>query len=188
MGFTDELLSQFMGVGAQELTRKTGARQNQIEDLLSMALPALMQGMQRNASTAGGAESLARALDDHADDPDDVAELLRGANTDDGAKIISHILGGQAESVTNGLSRKTGMSGSQVAQALAASAPALLSLLGTQKRRGSYNSGGIAGMLGSLMGGSGGGLESIISMAMADRDGDGNSDLLESLGGLFGKR
>lgn len=190
MDFTEDMLRQFMGGGMQELTKATGAKSNQLESMLSMAIPALMQGMSRNASTDGGAASLARALDDHADDTDDVSELVRSADTSEGAKILQHVLGGQTCAVQTALAKKTGMSSNQVMQALAASAPALMSLLGTQKKRGGYDTNGLTGMFSSLMGGGskGGLLETLISLATTDSDGNGQSDALDALGGLLGKR
>ncbi|MDR1724141.1 MAG: DUF937 domain-containing protein [Tannerella sp.] len=180
------------------LSRNTGAKPNQVKELLSKALPILMSGMQQNASTTGGAASLAKALDYHAErDTSDIGSFLSNVDVADGAKILGHILGGRNTAVQTGLAQKVGLSSSQVGSILSSVAPLLLSFLGNKKQSSNIGSGGLGGLLGSLLGGSsggsglggaiaGGGLDSVISSALADNDGDGTPDLLQKVGGIFG--
>lgn len=169
------------------LSKNTGAQPEQISDLLQKAVPILMKGMEQNASSKEGASSLAKALDDHAkDDVSDISSLLKNIDVNDGAKILGHILGNRNTDVQTNLSKKVGLSTSQTTNILASVAPLLLSMLGSQKKQQKVESNGLGGLLTSVLGGSGGGLDDVISAVLSDKDGDGKPDLLQSLGGLFG--
>ena len=54
-------------------------------------------------------------------------DQIKTADTQDGKKIVGHILGNDYDNAIGQLSRQTGMETSQVASVLAALAPALLS-------------------------------------------------------------
>lgn len=61
-----------------------------------MSIPALLQALEKNAKSKEGAESLANALENHKDDEvEDVKGFLNKVNTDEGDKILQHILGGK---------------------------------------------------------------------------------------------
>lgn len=169
------------------LSQHSGVDSSQVSDLLAKAIPILMKGMQQNASTEAGANSLAKALDDHAgSDVSNAGAFLKNMDLSEGSKILGHILGNKKEDVQTGLAQKTGLSSSQVGSILASVAPMLLSVLGGQKQSANVGSNGIGSMLSSLLGGSDGGLDDMISSALADKDGDGKPDLLDKVGGLFG--
>ena len=57
----------------KQLGQSVGADAGQVSKLTELGLPAILEGLNRNASTEGGAESLAKALDQHQDD--DVEDL-----------------------------------------------------------------------------------------------------------------
>ncbi len=173
--------------GVAALSQSSGAQSGQVSDLLTKAIPILMKGMEQNAATEEGAGSLAKALDDHAgDDMSNIGSFLRNLDVSDGTKILGHILGSKSSEVQTGLAQKTGLSSSQVGNILSSVAPMLLSILGGQKQSANVNNSGIGGMLSSLLGNGGGGLDDMISAALADKDGDGAPDILGEIGGLFG--
>ena len=100
---------------AEQLSETVGAGSNQVQQLMQLGLPALLEALNRNAGTPEGALSLARALEQHQDDPvDDVTAFLRNADTNDGAKILQHIFGNRNEQVQYNLSRQTGLDIGQV--------------------------------------------------------------------------
>jgi len=78
--------------------------------------------------------------------------LLSGEPTDDGNKIVGHIFGNNTGYVTQNLSQKTGLSTGQVGSALAVLAPVVMGYLGQQKQQ-AQSGGGIADLLGGLLGG-----------------------------------
>lgn len=183
-----KLLSAFSNSDSvSALSQSSGAKPGQVSDLLAKAIPILMKGMEQNASTETGANSLAKALDDHAGgDISDTGAFLKNVDLSEGSKILGHILGGKQNDVQTGLAQKTGLSLSQVGTILSSAAPMLLSVLGGHKQNANVGNSGIGGMLSSLIGGSGGGLDNMISSALADEDGDGKPDILGKVGGIFG--
>jgi hypothetical protein len=126
---------------------------NQVSSVISNALPTLLGALQKNASTPGGAEALAKALGDHAANAGNIVSNLKGADLIDGSKILSHIFGGNLGNVLSGISNQTGVASNAVSNILASIAPSLLALLGRGQQGSGINAGGLAGMLGAILGG-----------------------------------
>ena len=125
------LLSLLMGTmtsgsSLNQLSGMTGASKKQTSMLIKLALPILLRALTKNASSGAGAASLLGALTQHTDKKS-IADQMANADQEDGSKILGHILGGQSESLINGLSADTGMDSSQVSQILYSMMPALLS-------------------------------------------------------------
>ena len=179
---------------AEQLGETVGAGSNQVQQLMQLGLPALLEALNRNAGTPEGARSLARALEQHQDDPvDDVTAFLRNADTNDGAKILQHIFGNRNEQVQYNLSRQTGLDIGQVVALLARFAPLLLGLLGRQKKDRNLDEFGIPDLTSSTNSDFGkserGGLMDLAAKIL-DADGDGNimDDLGKILGGFLKNR
>jgi len=188
---------------------QTGQNTNKTGNLLSMALPVLMQGMRRNASTPQGADGLMSALSGKHDGSilDNLEGLFSGGVdsnvTDDGGKILGRILGGKQQNVENALSQKSGIDAGSVANILKVAAPILMGVLGKQSRQQNVNnSSGLEGMLGGLLSGNSSQTKQSFLESMLDADGDGSiiddvaGMVLDGkkkggigglLGGLFGK-
>ena len=139
----------------------------QVSSVISNALPSLLGAMQKNASTPGGAEALAKALGDHAMNAGNIVNNLKGADLIDGSKILGHIFGGNLTNVLGGISKQTGVASNAVNNILASIAPSLLAILG--KQNGNSGAAGLGGLLGALLGG-------------------GQNQSMGGLGGLFGKK
>ena len=90
MNLTD-LLS---GSVISSIAGQTGTSEKDTQNVLANALPALVGAMAQNASTEDGANSLAKALDDHTSSKG-LASLLQNVDTEDGTKILTKILGGE---------------------------------------------------------------------------------------------
>lgn len=160
-----------------QLAKGTKADEGQVESLLSSALPLLMQNMATNASTKEGKASLSKALDQHASGTTNVTTLLKQADTNDGEKILGHILGGNKSDVTSALAKKSGLSNKDTLTLLATLAPVLLSLLGDEKKKSSKEDDGLdLGDLISVMGGLSG-----------KKKGSNLGNMLELAGGLLGE-
>jgi len=173
-------------VGA--ISKNLNLDSKQVSSVITSALPLLLGAMQKNASSEGGANALAKAFGDHAGNAGNILSNLAGADLSDGNKILSHIFGGNLSSVLNGISQKSGVANNMVGSILASIAPSLLALLGKGQQSNGINAAGLAGMLGMVLGGgSNSGLGSILGAAMQDKDGDGKPDILGGLGSLFGK-
>ena len=191
---------------------QTGQPENKTADVLSMALPLLMGAMNKNASSASGAEGLMNALSSKHDGSilDDLGGLFGGgvdqSVMDDGAGILGHVFGQKQPQVENALSNKTGIDAGTVGQILKIAAPILLGYLGKQTRQQNVSSpDALSGLLGGLMGGnSAANQQQSLIETFLDSDGDGSviddlagmvlssggkkkSGLGGLLGGLFGK-
>ncbi len=189
---------------------QTGQPADKTANVLSMALPTILAAMQRNASTPQGANSLNSALEDSRHDGsilDQLGGLLGGGNADsnlmnDGAGILSHVLGGNQEKVAQNISKTSGVDAGSVAQIIKMAAPILMAVLGSQKRKDNVGESGIGDLLGSVLGKNTNHDRSFIE-TMLDADGDGSvvddiagmvmgsnkkkGGLGGLLGGLFGK-
>lgn len=155
------------------LSKRSGADGAQLGQLISLALPLLLQGMTNNASSQGGASSLLGALGQHTSTAP-MASQIQNADLNDGSAILGHIFGGNLNNVTGQLSQQTGLTNQQVSSALSSMAPGVLSglsaaaqtaqgqqqvdlsgltqLFGGQPAQQSQSS-GIGNLLGSLLGG-----------------------------------
>lgn len=185
--------------------------ESKTQDVLTMALPVLMQAMKRNASTPQGAEGLLGALSNSKHDGsilDNLGGLFSGgvddSVTNEGDKILSHVLGNKKSNVENAIGAKAGIDAGSVAQILKVAAPILMGVLGKKSREQNVNSSsGIEGLLGGLLGGNSKDNEQSFLESILDADGDGSiiddvaGMVLNSgkkkggigglLGGLFGK-
>lgn len=167
---------------------------NQPEDktnnLLTMAIPVLMQAMRRNAATPQGAESLLGALNNNKHDGsilDTLGDLFAGGvNPDvltDGEKILGHVLGNKQQNVTNALSQKSGIDAGSVAQILKVAAPILMGVLGQQSRQQNVNNAsGLEDLLGGLIKGNSAPQNQSFLEAILDADGDGS--IIDDVAGM----
>lgn len=156
-----------------EIASSLGLEQREVEQTAREGLPAMMEGMRRNAeSGTEGAASLAKALADHA--RDDVRSV-RDVDVDDGRKILGHIFSGSNEP----LAQKAGIFDQKKGGILSMLAPILMSALGqktTEQNVGISDLGSIFG------GGSGGGILGSLT-GFLDKDKDGS--IMDNLGDLF---
>ena len=191
----------------------TGQDQAKTGGLLAMALPVLMKAMERNASTPEGAEGLMGAISGKHNGSilDNLGGLFGGGVneevTNDGDKILGHVLGNKRAGVEQVLGQKAGMDSSAVDSILKVAAPILMGVLGKQASQNNVSSSsGIGDLLcGLLCGASSQGdvtEEQSFLEKMLDSDGDGSiiddvagmvlggsnkGGLGGLLGGLFGK-
>lgn len=134
------------------IARSTGNTQKDTTNVLANALPALVSAMANNASTKDGADSLARALDRHTTG-DSLASLLGNVDTEDGAKILTNILGGNNAKVQSAVAKQCGITKGATADILSTAAPLLLSALGSQKKATKTSADGLTDLLTGLLGG-----------------------------------
>lgn len=193
---TDEASSALAG--------KTGASAEQSSKLAASALPVMMKALTGNASASKeGAESLMHALEQHKVEKT-MKEQIDEADTEDGAKIVRHILGDKENDVIQELKATTDMSEEQVTKGLASMAPALLSLLAAAMKGSSggnsFNPMSLFGMFGgseqsaasglnlmsSLLGGSSKPASSGIGGLVGSLLGSGSKPAGSGIGGMLG--
>ncbi len=210
-GILDLLNSDLGKTIIKGVSNQTNQPQNKTQNVLTMALPLLMQSMKRNATTPKGAEGLMNALSNKHDGSilDNLGGLFNNgvdANVlEDGSKILGHVLGGKQQQVESALGAKAGMDSGSVAQILKVAAPILMGVLGKESRQQNIsNSNGIETLLGGLLKGKGSQQNQSFIESILDADGDGSiiddvagmvlggnkkkGGLGSLLGGLFGKK
>lgn len=171
----------------KKLGESVNAKPDQVEKLAEVGFPTLLEALTRNAKTKEGAESLDRALDQHKNDNvNDVLGFLKNADTQDGGKILEHILGGKKSSVQTKLASHSGLDQSQVSGLLSKFAPLVMAYLGNKKKSGlslndsSNKSEGLGALLGGL------GSSSLLGMASKFLDSDGDGDVMDDIGKVIG--
>jgi hypothetical protein len=148
------------------ISENVGADSSLVNSAISMALPALINGLANNAATPEGAESLNTALEqDHdgsvLDNLGGLGGMIFGGGQQaappppaaDAGGILGHILGNNQGQVAQEVSQKSGLGLGQVAQILMFLAPIVMGYLGRQKQQQNVGADGLGGILGGLLGG-----------------------------------
>jgi hypothetical protein len=182
-----DLLNSDMGKElVSSISEKTGINTSQATSVVSSGLPALMGEMKNNLTSGDG---LLGALTSGKHDGsilDNIGGFLNGGDFTDGSKILGHVLGGNQDSMVQGLSSKTGVDSNVISKILPMLAPIVMGYLGKQaKSKGVSNSGGLGDLLGGLMDGTGG--NSILTSVL-DQNGDGKLDVSDAMSALSGKK
>ena len=127
MNLLSILLKALLSTGTlNALAKKTGLNAKQLKKLIPLAVPLLLKKLTGNASSESGLTSLLSALTQHTN-TETMEKQIAKADTEDGAKIINHILGGGKEADILSLASQSGLSSQQVSGVLSGIAPALLS-------------------------------------------------------------
>ncbi len=135
----------------KELTQSVKAEPKKVEKAVQLGIPMLMEALNRNAKTPQGAQSLAKALEQHQDDKiDDLTGFFRKVDTQDGSKMLKHIFSNQNQAVQQNLSQKTGLKQDQVGSLLSTLAPLLMGAMGNQKKAQNLDAGSISNLTSSL--------------------------------------
>lgn len=174
--------STLKGIG-----KKANATPEEVKSVLSTALPVLVQSMANNAKEGEGAESLDKALSQHAASKASV----KNVDAADGVKILKHVLGGDVKAVNSSIAKKSGVKASTAAGILALAAPLLMNALGQEKEDSNTSSSGLTKLLLSLLKGGAGSSAGLLG-ALLDASGSSDkedknddNDLLGSLLGAF---
>ena len=158
-----------------EISNKFNIDTNKVSSVIKNALPTLIGAMQKNASTEGGAATLAKALGDHAGNENSMISNLKNVDLTDGSKILSKILGSNASFIFEGIGKQTGTTGLQVNNILSSIAPAMMNMLGKLKGNNNTGNDGLGALLGSVLGG-----------GASSNAGGGSGNILGGLGKIFG--
>lgn len=168
----------------KKLGQTVGAAPSQVQKVAELGLPALLQALGNNAGSTAGAKALSDALDQHKDDDvNDIDGYLKKVNTNDGAKMLKHILGSNKDSVQSKLAQQSGLDTSQVSGLMSQLAPFLLGALGQKKKEQNLDSSGIGKMLGGLMGQ--GGKNGLMGMVTNLLDSDKDGSIVDDVGDLL---
>lgn len=113
------------------IANSTGASKKDVTQVLSAALPLLLQGAGKQSNGKTTASGFAQALEQHAGvSTSSISSFFKNVDLDDGAKIVSHLLGKSTNTTANKLAKQTGLDSKTIISILAAAAPLIMSLLG----------------------------------------------------------
>jgi hypothetical protein len=160
MDLLNLLLNQGGGQAVRQLANNFGLDENQAVSALSGLLPALGQGLARNASSQGGLESLLGALTggQHQRYLEDPSILNQADTINDGNGILGHILGSKEVSrqLAQQTSEKTGIGADILKKMLPMVATLAMGALSrqtasVQQTPGASAADGLSSMLGSFL-------------------------------------
>ncbi len=183
MDLLNMLLNQGGGGAVRQLAANFGLSEDQAISAISNLVPALGQGLARNASTPNGLESLLGALTGggHQRYVEDPSVLGQEETVQDGNGILGHILGSKdvSRQVAQQASEKTGVGADVLKKMLPIVATMVMGNLSSQT----------AGLAGAAQGGSPvGGLMGMLGQFLdSDRDGSSVDDILGMASRLFQK-
>jgi hypothetical protein len=167
----------------KQLNKSVGGEPEKVEKAVQIGVPLLMEALNRNTNNPEGAQSLAKALEQHQDDKvDDLFSFFSNVDTQDGAKMLQHIFSNKNELVQKNLSKTTGLQQDQIGSLLSRLAPLLLGALGNQKKAQNLDANGISNLTSllsqNLQQSSGG---SLFSLATKLLDANKNGSFIDDL-------
>ncbi len=131
----DSVTQQLSGANLSQLSQQIGADEATTSQALQAALPVLLGGMARNASSADGAASLGTALNDHRGGlMENLGGLLGNAESGPGAGILGHVFGQKRSTVEQGVGQATGLKQQQVGKLLMVLAPIVMAALARRQQ------------------------------------------------------
>ena len=189
---SSEVLSHLDQAHIQAIAAQLGVDPTQAQNAIQQAMPLLIGGLAKNASTDQGADVLHSVLGDHAGNSvGGILGSVLGGGQSGGMAILGHIFGARQDQAAQGLGQASGIGSQNAGQLLAILAPVVMGVLGNMSQRQGMSPSGLGGVLGQeaqRIGQSGaGGLLG----AVLDQDGDGKlgiGDLLKMGEGLLGAR
>ncbi len=160
------------------LSQGVGESPEKVGSALTTALPMLLGAMKNNSADEQGASGLLGALTGGKHDGsilDNIGSLAGNSEVlKDGAGILGHLFGGKEETVAQVVGAQSGLNTSSALNLLKMAAPVVMGFLGKKTQEsGVSDSNGIGDMLGGLLGGSGDGVQSMVTKLL-DSDGDGS--------------
>jgi hypothetical protein len=146
-----DLVTSQLGASLPDLSKALGTDEKQTGQAVSMALPAILGALTRNASRSDGAQSLAKALAKDHDGSilNNVPGFLNSGDTAAGDGILEHVLGSKRARVESGVSQGSGLDPATVTKLMTTLAPLVMGMLGRAQREQRLNPTGMAGLLDS---------------------------------------
>jgi hypothetical protein len=131
------------------IASQLGVDPAQAQSAIEHAVPVIVGGMARNASTSSGANALNNALGAHGGDLSSIlgGVLGGGAGSGIGGAILGHVFGGNQAMVNQGLGQATGLGQANAGQLMAILAPLVMGALANHSQNQGIGAGGLGGLL-----------------------------------------
>jgi len=179
------LLGQLSGDSLGAITDQLGIDEGTAQKAVGLALPLLIGSLNRNSSSADGAQALTKAVARDHDGSilsDLASNLMQPKVQKDGLAILGHVLGAKKENVGNSLGKASGLDSAQVIQLLSMLAPVVLGAIGKAQRQKNLDAQGVASLLTQEREQASSTLPGIAQLLDMDGDGDVTDEMI-SLGG-----
>lgn len=116
----------------EQVGKQAGVSSDDAAAVMQDVLPILLKGMQGQAANQSTQQGFLQALADHSkQDTPDVNMFLRNVDTEDGDKIVNHLLGKEKEAVAAKAKKKSGIDTKTVIKIMAILAPLLMTKMGS---------------------------------------------------------
>ena len=156
MDMNDVMKMMFNSGNLGQIGQLLGVNEQEASSALEEVLPMLLQGMQGQVKNKDTQEGFLQALQDHGQkDTNDFSKFLKNVDTDDGAKIVKHLLGAKEEEVAARAKKKSGLDTKTILKIMAIAAPLLMSQMGKNAKTAKQASGSddMLSIVGDLMDG-----------------------------------
>ena len=143
MDMTDILKLMINSGAAEEVSQQTGISVTDAAEVMEDLLPILLMGMKGQAANKDTQDGFLQALSDHGkQDTKSTAKFLKKVDTDDGAKIVNHLLDAkEQEAVAAKARKKSGIDTKTILKIMAIMAPLLMSKMGSTAKSSAKKSG-----------------------------------------------
>jgi hypothetical protein len=187
------IISQLGGDTVSKISDKLGIDETQAQRAIGLALPVIIGALNRNASSAEGAQSLTNALQRDHDGSilENLSQKIGQASTiDDGMAILGHIFGEKQGGVESTVSKGAGLDPEKAAQLFAMLAPIVMGALGQIQQKKSLDAQGVSQVLQQERETVEQTTSGLTQLLDVDGDGDVTEEVINLganlLGGLFG--
>ena len=189
----NSIINLLQGQDLQELASKVGGNEEEVKSGLGVALPAMLEALNKNTNTTEGAESLNKALEYHdVSILNNVSGFLDNPQSENGLGILGHLFGNSTPNVAQAVSKSSGLDQNSSMQLLTMLAPLVLGFLGKEKKQNNLDANGLnnlTSMLSSNLAQSNPDIMSFVgSLLDSNKDGSFLDEALGMLGGFFGKK
>ena len=182
------LLGQLSGDSLGAITDQLGIDEGTAQKAVGLALPLLIGSLNRNSSSADGAQALTNAVARDHDGSilsDLASNLMQPKVQEDGLAILGHVLGAKKENVGNSLGKASGLDSAQVIQLLSMLAPVVLGAIGKAQRQKNLDAQGVASLLTQEREQASSTLPGIAQLLDMDGDGDVTEEMINLGGSLL---
>jgi hypothetical protein len=182
------LLSQLSGDSLGAITEQLGVDEDTAQKAIGLALPLLIGSLNRNSSSADGAQTLTNALTRDHDGSilaDLAGNLAKPDVQQDGLAILGHVLGAKQDNVGKSLGQASGLESAQVIQLLSMLAPVVLGALGQAQRQKNLDAHGVSSLLTQEREQATSSLPGIAQLLDMDGDGDVTEEMINIGGALL---
>lgn len=138
MGLLDAVQGQLDQSALTQISQKLGINPALAQTAVAAAVPMIVAGMAKHASTPSGAQTIENAAETHRDVPDNVGSVLQAGPPEDNTGLLGKILGQHHETVKDGVQKATGLDTQKAGKLLMMLSPIVLGML-ARKQFGGQN-------------------------------------------------